>query len=194
MRTFSRGIQGIAVIAAAQLCLFVGCNQTPPAEDGSGGSPAATGGSASGGGGSGGSPATGGQGGGDCGQFGGEFEPSEGECGTCSKSIEDFCDDVDCSMPEDLECDASRLPVVTIYRGCGFVQRRAVGDVGDAWSYYWEESTGELVYYHSVPGNSFSDECFPNRAAGERPDCDEWVMDCEGGGGAGGEGGEGGGP
>lgn len=165
---------GIVVLAAAQWGAVVACSSTVGG-DGSGGGPASggssTGGSASGG--SGGSVPT-------C----ENFDPDEGECGTCEESLEDFCENTanTCTLPDDLICKTA-LPTVWLYEGCGYVRRRSYGDTDANWIHVWSKATGELVAYSSQ--RIGASPCSPTRIVGEMPDCD-WEDACDGFGGEGG--------
>lgn len=179
-----------ALLIAVPWAAVVGCNSTE------GDDSPASGGSSSGGSSSGGSAGDGtGGGSGGTTPTCENFDPEEGECGTCEQSLEDFCETSGsaCTLPDDLACRPDTLPWVTLFEGCGYVRRMTQGDVGDSWTHVWSETTGELVFYTS--SRSDSDLCSPTWIVGEMPDCDDWEEACDGfgGGGAGGEGGEGGG-
>jgi len=188
-------MQGVLVLLLAQVCAVASCTSTPPV-DGSGGT--GTGGAASGGGPGtggagtgGGGPAAGGTGGTP--ECDGVFDPEASECGQCQLTLEQFCADLYCGMPDDLSCNDG-LPFTRIYRGCGYVERTVHGDVGSppgSSTHVWLEATGELVYRSSTPDRR--DVCVITTRAGERPDCDDWELSCDGLGG-GGAGGMGGGP
>jgi hypothetical protein len=187
-----RGVQGVAVILIVPLYVAVGCDSGPTDADGSGGSESGgSGGTASGGGGTGGSPPTGGMGG-----MGGtpsclQFDPDGVDCGTCQLSVDQYCSESACSMPEDLDCTTS-FATRTYRRGCGYLRLDGIGDVGDLWAGVWVEGTGKLVYsYHNGRASA---GCSPETTVGEEPECDSYVDACDNGLGGGGAGGMGGGP
>jgi len=156
--------------------LMVSC-VSGPVTDG-GGSGGATGGTG------GGAPVTGGTNGDGDGCDGTLGEG--GECGVCQVSVEQYCADGDCTMPNWEEVCVPENSGARVYAYCGYKHldnfvRTGTGPDGAQYTIYtdiWDEESGQLVY-HATQRNY---GCAVELRAGERPECDELQQPfCSGG-------------
>jgi len=105
-----------------------------------------------------------------------------GECGVCQTSVEEYCEEHDCTMPDLFDPCFDRSPRSTVYTGCGYRQVNQVDgnstDVPPLVVDIWQEESGELVYHSERSGG---DACVPDVVVGEYPTCSGWGLQCDGG-------------
>jgi hypothetical protein len=117
-----------------------------------------------------------------------EFDADQGECGTCTATIQSYCDVHDCAMPdtdgvcwhhmEDPRWAGGRRLVTT---GCGYFRLERWGS-GGWWDVppvsvdVWNEESGELVYHSS---RSEAAACIPDVVAGTDPECSTSTEVCD---------------
>jgi hypothetical protein len=108
---------------------------------------------------------------------GGCSNPCGGGCGTCSQTIEQFCDSGESCTFSGRECGYEGVYLHETEVGCGHIRVTVSGPETEYAEWIYDEESLELVFVQEVDGSG--DPCDHATIAGTSPECSTWTPVCD---------------